>query len=134
MTEQYTLLRNVQPILNALSNISLSHNWLNTSLLVAKLQPCLVQALPADVSPLAQLPGITPELADEYEITKGAEGKKWLERWAKSDSAKEMRDAKIVAESWPRLEVVDAEFRGESTFSFSSPLGPTLLPILMECV
>jgi translocation protein SEC63 len=106
------LLREVQPILTALLNISLAHNWLATSLHCISLQPALVQALPPSVSPLAQLPGISPEQGFEQQVTNSAEGKRWLEKWVKAD-VEGCEEAKRVARSWPRLEIVSAEFKGK---------------------
>ncbi len=103
------MLRASPPLLNAMVNISLAHNWLATSLLCIKLQPSLVQGLPATVSPLAQFPGILVDEAAEMEIVKGVEGKQWCEKFVKSAQGGE---AKKVAEQWPRLEIVDAEFKG----------------------
>jgi len=78
-----------------------------------KLQAALVQALPPSCSPLAQFPTITPETGLEKQITKGAEGKRWLEKWVKKDTAVEKR-VRGVAELWPRLEIVSAEFKGKA--------------------
>jgi hypothetical protein len=100
-------------LLHALLNISLAHNWLKTSLLVIKLQPSLVQALPANASPLAQLPGINPEKATELEIVNGTEGKRWLEKFVKKyQGTAEYAEAVEVAKWWPKLEITDAEFKG----------------------
>ncbi|WWD18086.1 hypothetical protein CI109_102534 [Kwoniella shandongensis] len=120
-SETTAVLRVLPPLLNALLNISLAHNWLATSLLCIKVQPALVQALPADASPLAQLPGISPEKGTELQIVKKAEGLKWLERFVKSDPVDTV-DAATVAKYWPRLEVISAEFKvgGESLVTPSS--------------
>jgi translocation protein SEC63 len=92
-------------------NICLSHNWLKTTLAIVKLQAALAQALPPTASPLTQLPGISHEDAFELEVVKGAEGKKWAEKAVKKGLLE--GDAKTVAEHWPRLEITDAEFKGE---------------------
>lgn len=116
--EQLQVLRATPPLLHAMFNISLAYNWLKTSLLVNKLQPALVQAVPVGASPLAQLPGVTLEDAQELEIKKGAEGQMWLEKWIKrSASDDEYDEAKEIAKTWPRLDVVDIDFQvtGERT-------------------
>ncbi|KAK8865735.1 hypothetical protein IAR55_000881 [Kwoniella newhampshirensis] len=120
-SEIIAVLRVLPPLLNALLNIALAHNWLATSLLCIKVQPALVQALPADASPLAQLPGISPEKGTELQIVKKAEGLKWLERFVKSDHV-DTTEADVVAKYWPRLEVISAEFKvgGESLVTPSS--------------
>ncbi|WVW80319.1 hypothetical protein I302_102298 [Kwoniella bestiolae CBS 10118] len=121
-SEKLAVLRVTPPLLNALLNISLAHNWLTTSLLCIKLQPALVQALPTDVSPLAQLPGITPEKGTELQIVNKAEGVRWLEKWIKTEKKDVSQETLDVAKYWPRLEVVDAEFKvaGESLVTPSS--------------
>lgn len=78
-----------------------------------QLQPALVQALPVGQSPLAQLSGITPERATEMEIVHKAEGKKWLDKWYKTD-IEDVTEAKNMAKYWPKLDVVSAEFKGMS--------------------
>lgn len=107
--DQLAVLRVLPPLLNAITNIALAHNWLSVSLRCIQLQPALVQAMPPSVSPLAQLPGFSFEEGFEQQITKKAEGDKWLEKWVRvregSDKAFE------VAKYWPRLEVIDAEFK-----------------------
>ena len=99
-------------LLNALSNISLAHNWLSTSVLIVKLQAALVQALPLSSSPLSQFPDIATSDALELEIVKGAEGKKWAEKAVKKDLVS--GQAKVVANNWPRLQIIDAGFKGLS--------------------
>ncbi|WVR05699.1 hypothetical protein IAU60_002723 [Kwoniella sp. DSM 27419] len=108
--DKLSVLRLTPPLLSAMLNISLSHNWLNTSLQVIKLQPALIQAIPADASPLAQFPEITPEKGTEIQIVNKAEGSRWLERWIKSDD-KSVSESGDVAKYWPRLEVTEAEFK-----------------------
>lgn len=78
------------------------------------LQPSLVQAVPAGISPLAQLPKITPQQATEMAIVQKAEGKQWLSRWYNS-AENAGSEAKEMAKYWPKLEVVSAEFKGESS-------------------
>ncbi|OCF32886.1 translocation protein SEC63 [Kwoniella heveanensis BCC8398] len=119
--DKLSVLRVTPLLLNALLNISLSHNWLNTTLLCIRLQPALVQALPADVSPLAQFPDITPEKGTEMQIVNKADGVRWLEKWIKAD-IKDVDEAQEIAKYWPRLEIVDAEFRvaGEKLVTPSS--------------
>ena len=111
--EQIDLLKACPALLTALLNISLSHNWMDTTLRIVRLQACLVQALPDSSSPLAQLPGITPDRAVELEMSKGCEGRRWLEKWAKKGDAGSA-ETKMATNSWPRLEITDAEFKGKS--------------------
>lgn len=113
MAELETILTTIQPLLTGLVNISLAHNWLNTSLLCMNLQPSLVQAVPLGISPLAQLPKITAQQATEMAIVQKAEGKQWLTRWYNSQ-ASAGSEAKEMAKFWPKLEVVSAEFKGTS--------------------
>jgi hypothetical protein len=136
-----SVLRVLPPLLNALTGVALSHNWLATTMLCTILQPCLVQALPNTASPLAQFPEISPAEAQEMEIVKGLEGKRWIEKWAKRDLVQ--GEAKQVIEHWPRLEIVDAEFKGElwSCFRYgvvgSTPVCldiPTNMSFLPVCV
>jgi translocation protein SEC63 len=77
-----------------------------------QLQPALVQAVPAGISPLAQLPGITAERATEMEIVNKASGRKWLDNWYNA-SVENVDEAKKVAKFWPKLDVVSVEFKGE---------------------
>lgn len=112
--QQLEVLRATPPLIHAMSNIALAFNWLKASLLVSKLQPALVQAIPVGASPLAQFPGISLEDAQEIEIKKGAEGQMWLEKWVKrSEGDKGLEEAKKVAKTWPRLDIVDIDFTGE---------------------
>ena len=111
IVELETILTTIQPLLTGLVNISLAHNWLNTSLLCMNLQPSLVQAVPHGISPLAQLPKITAQQATEMAIVQKAEGKQWLNRWYHSE-ASAGTEAKEAAKYWPKLEVVSAEFKG----------------------
>lgn len=110
--EQLDVLRATPALLTALTNIALGHNWLNTSVACQKLQPALVQAIPVGGSPLAQLPGITLEKGLELDITTGAEGRKWLEKWVAINDD-QYPEANAVARTFPRLEVTDARFKGE---------------------
>ncbi|ORY28616.1 Sec63 Brl domain-domain-containing protein [Naematelia encephala] len=128
--ELESVLRATPPLINAMLNIALAHNWLNTSLLVTKLQPSLAQGLPANASPLAQLPGISPEQAIELEIVKSLEGRRWLEKWVKTDSDSVSTEAKEVAKRWPQLEITHAEFKvvGEKVVSPSS-----IVQLLFQC-
>lgn len=100
-----------------MSNIALAHGWLGTSLLTLRLQSALVQAIPAGASPLAQLPGISLHHAEQLQWTKAAQGNRWIEKFAKIDAGEEeaIKIAKRVAETWPRFEIVNAEFKGEFT-------------------
>lgn len=112
MADLESILLTLQPLLTGLVNISLAHNWLKTSLLCMNLQPSLVQAVPNGISPLAQLPTITAEQATEMAIVQKAEGKKWLNTWYHSEAGASS-EAKRVAATWPKLEVVSADFKGE---------------------
>ncbi|OXG30931.1 translocation protein SEC63 [Cryptococcus neoformans Ze90-1] len=107
--DQLAVLRVLPPLLNAIINIALAHNWLSVSLRCIQLQPALVQAMPPSVSPLAQLPGFDFEKGFEQQVTKKAEGDKWLEKWVRVREG--FDEAFNVAKYWPRLEVIDAEFK-----------------------
>lgn len=65
--------------------------------------------MPPSVSPLAQLPGFDFEKGFEQQVTKKAEGDKWLEKWVRVREG--FDEAFSVAKYWPRLEVIDAEFK-----------------------
>ncbi|CAK9782099.1 hypothetical protein CC85DRAFT_289163 [Cutaneotrichosporon oleaginosum] len=119
--EQLEVLRALPPLLQAIANIALGHNWLKTSLLCQQLQSALVQAIPIGGSPLAQLPGISLQSGLELEITTGAEGRKWLEKWVAINDEK-YPEANAVARNFPRLEVTDVEFKvtGEKVVTPSS--------------
>lgn len=125
--EQHAILLAVQPLLTAISNIALAQGWLGTSLLTLRLQSALVQAVPDGASPLAQLPGVSLDKAEELQYTKAAEGKRWIERFSKADVASDsdLTEAKKVAEHWPRFEIVDAHFKGESNMQDSNGKGLT---------
>lgn len=110
--EQLEVLRATPPLIHALSNIALAHNWLNCSLMCLRLQAALAQGVPIGVSPLAQFPGISLEQAQDMSITTGAEGDRWLEKWLAAD-VKGLDEARKVAKTWPRLEIKDVEFRVE---------------------
>lgn len=105
------LLRELQPLLTAFSNIALARAWLNVSVQVLKLQAALVQALPPTCSPLAQLPSITPEHGFELQVTNGAEGRRWMEKFVQKCPDVPKEDSKVAGE-WLRLEIVSAEFKG----------------------
>ncbi|WVO13402.1 hypothetical protein L204_101017 [Cryptococcus depauperatus] len=106
--DQLTILRILPSLLTALNNIALAHNWLNVSLRCFQLQPALVQALPPDAEPLAQLPGVGLDEAFKQTTLTKAEGTLWLEKWARARDGFE--DAFTVAKYWPRLEIVDAKY------------------------
>ncbi|WVQ85273.1 hypothetical protein IAT38_007438 [Cryptococcus sp. DSM 104549] len=120
--DQLAILRILPVLLNALLHISLARAWLKTSLLVIQIQPALVQALPADVSPLAQFPEIDPAKATELQLVSKAEGVRWLEKWVRKGDTGSWIEAANVAKYWPRLEVVSAKFtvEGEKTVTPSS--------------
>ncbi|EIW72719.1 hypothetical protein TREMEDRAFT_26719 [Tremella mesenterica DSM 1558] len=122
-SEMLSMLQNMPTILNGLLNIALARNWLATSLLAISLQPCLVQALPPDVSPLAQFPDVGPELGQEMQIRLGAEGKRWLEKWhaAKKEEKWVSERTLEVVNRWPRLEVTDVKFTGIPILCFPFP-------------
>ncbi|ODO07438.1 translocation protein SEC63 [Cryptococcus wingfieldii CBS 7118] len=111
--DQLAVLRVLPPLLNALNNISQTRSWLGVSLRCIELQPALVQAVPAGVYPLAQLPGISFEKAFEEQVVRKAEGDLWLEKWVSSREGHD--EAFEVAKYWPRLEVVDAEYKVEDS-------------------
>lgn len=110
--EQLEVLRATPPLIHAISNIALAHNWLNCSLMCLRLQSALAQGIPIGVSGLAQFPGISLEDAQDMAITTGAEGQRWLEKWLAAD-VKGLDEARKVAKTWPRLEIKDVEFRVE---------------------
>lgn len=110
--EQAQVLLQTPSLLNALLNISLSRNWLHSTLWVMRLQAHIVQALlpGPEKNRFVQLPGIKgeelPDLApnarDFADIVKSLE--------EKHDSR--AIDVKKAVDYWGRLEVVDASFKG----------------------
>lgn len=109
--EQAQVLLQTPSLLNALLNISLSRNWLHSTLWVMRLQAHIVQALlpGPEKNRFVQLPGIKgeelPDLApnarDFADIVKSLE--------EKHDSR--AIDVKKAVDYWGRLEVVDASFK-----------------------
>lgn len=112
--DQHHILRTSQPLLTALANISQAHGWLNTSLLCLRLQSALTQSVPVGASPIAQLPGIDLDRAEELQVK--YDGKKWAENFA----AKETGEAATVAMTWPSARVENAEFKGASCLGFKT--------------
>ena len=113
-------------LINALMSISLAHNWLETTLLLMQFTQCLVQAVPLQDLPTAellQLPHMTPELVKKLQESNslaklGIQGF-WkipdAERKAVLTGAgvapKEYEQMVAVTSTWPRLELVDAFFK-----------------------
>jgi translocation protein SEC63 len=124
--EQQRLLELAPPLLQSLANISQAHGWLKTSLLCLRLQAALAQALPVGYTLVAQLPGLEMEEAERVAVEGGFEGEAWLDKLVvgaeketekvgeKGEGAKLGTEAKEVAKGWHKLDLVSAEFKGES--------------------
>lgn len=127
--ERSTLLLSLPPLLTSLLNVSLSHNWLSTSLTIMKLHALLIQATLPTLPKLLQLPHFTYAQAkaaeEKLRSLKGAGG---IEAWNRISKAKrdeilntvggvwtenESEETLEVARSWPKLEVLSAKFKGE---------------------
>ncbi|TFK66638.1 hypothetical protein BDN72DRAFT_799683 [Pluteus cervinus] len=109
--EQSRVLLQTPLLLNALVNISVSRNWLHTTLWVMRLQAYLVQALLPGSEKLqfTQFPGVkSEELADlSPDVKDVTDLVSALEK--KHDSR--VSDIKKAADKWGRLELVDVSFK-----------------------
>lgn len=113
-------------LLNGLLAISLAHNWLETTLLLMQLTQCMVQAVPLQDLPAAellQLPHMTPELVKKLQGSNSLAKLGVQGFWKIPDaerksvltgagvSAKQYEEMVQVVGTWPRLELVDAFFK-----------------------
>lgn len=120
--EQSALLLQTPSLLNALLNIAMARNWLQPTVAVMRLQAYLTQALlplPSSnaydperkLQKYAQLPGLKQDdvrglgtaVEDIKEVVTALEGR--------NDGR--VDDIKKAVERWGRVEIVDAQFKGE---------------------
>ena len=111
LVESMSLCGSLSKILNALLSISLAYNYLSASRLCMQAQAHFVQAVPFDVSPLAQMmrTSVTPDIADSMD---DSAGDKWLERSSQIGKPADI-DIAQIRKDWVTLEVVDASFKGD---------------------
>jgi translocation protein SEC63 len=112
--EQTQILLHAPLLLNALLNIATSRNWLIPTLSVMRLHAHLAQALlpGSDRLRFAQLPGIKGE-----EVGKLAPHARDLEDFVHALQEKadgRIGEVKKAVETWGRIELVDAVFKGMS--------------------
>lgn len=110
-------------------SIALAHNWLELTNLIMDTIQCFVQAVPISeeraVAELLQLGGLKPENARSI-VAKSELGREGIQGLFKVSDAerKELVGAKDIGEQqydhivkvageWPRIEFVDAFFKGE---------------------
>ncbi len=113
-------------LLNGLLSISLAHNWLDTTLLLMQITQCMVQAVPLQDLPLAellQLPHMNEALVKKLQDTNSLAKLGVQGFWKVPDaerkkvildagvSSKQYEEMVGVVGTWPRLELVDAFFK-----------------------
>lgn len=110
--EQAELLLQAPTLLNSMLNISISRNWLQSTLAVMRLHAYLTQAIqPGQENlKLAQFPGVSPDEAASLVPTAGDPVSNLVDTLqAKSDDR--VADIKKALSRWGRIELVDAKFR-----------------------
>lgn len=134
--EKYRFASKSAQLLNGLLSMSLAHNWLDETVLLMNLVQNVVQATPiADrtTAELLQLPGMNAgrvqALRKAHKLAAygiqgfwnipDAERKKTLEVGNKGLGQSEYDQMVRVAGEWPRLEMVDAFFKGEQAMQRS---------------
>ena len=103
-------------LLTSLLNIATSHNWLTPTLSAMRLHAYVTQAVSPlesqETSVFTQVPRITADEAKEVVQKLGeSDIKDFIEYLEKSNDARAI-EARKAAESWGRLELVEASFRG----------------------
>jgi translocation protein SEC63 len=102
-----------------LISIALSHNWLSTYLTAVTLQKSLFQATHPMLSPLLQLPHVTPALGDRA-TSQGVDSIDDFVQLPEEPRAtlfselseRDYKHAVDVAKNWPKLELISAAFKG----------------------
>lgn len=114
----------LEPILTSLLNVSLAHSWLDTSRIIMHLHGLLAQGTLPFLPKLLQLPNVSFEQAKKAEdspdlIRKSDPIRAWA--WLSDTQrkaalpeldAQALQQTVDVAKKWPRLEVIDAKFKG----------------------
>lgn len=132
-SELGALVTALPPLLTSLLNISLAHNWLHSTTRIMRLHAFLAQATLPTLPALLQLPHLdvaaARKLEAEVKLLEGRDGgDRWLQAFLALDEKRrrvlvdeccdasvgetEIREMLDVAASWPKLEVVDASFKG----------------------
>lgn len=133
--DAYRLGVKAERLLNGMLSIALAHNWMDMTLQLMDMLQCFVQAVPPspDIRPaseLMQLPGFTLEAARAVVLGSSQWGRFGLQGFWKMGDAERRRllrigkgdtlmDESTYAETvrvlgeWPRIEMVDAFFKGE---------------------
>lgn len=110
------------PLTNTLLAISLSNNWLSTTIMILHLQQFLLQAVHPSSSPLLQLPHMNAErikLAESMKVKDvtqfGRLGAGEVEKIMRDSDEEEKKAAFGVAKNWPIVRFVDTKFQGQSS-------------------
>jgi translocation protein SEC63 len=112
--EQEAVLLQTPTLLNALLSIALARNWLAPTLAAMRLHAFLAQALPPRRGlELAQLPRVGKDEVRVLGAGPEALGAAATKLGEKGDVRAE--DVQKALERWPRLELVDAAFKGTCT-------------------
>ena len=127
-SERATLLLALPPLLSSILNVSLAHSWLSTSLTIMKLHGYLLQATLPSLPKLLQLPHLTFAQAkaaeDKLRSLRGPGG---IETWNRLSNEQrkvvlagalndeQLRETAEIARTWPKLEVLGAKFKGQSS-------------------
>lgn len=126
--ERYLAAAQAEHLLNGMLQISLAHNWLDTTNLIMSTIQCFVQAVPPcedeRVAELLQLGGMTSSTARDLLAKGGATAGAGIQGFYKlpDKQRRELIDIKHVGEKqydhmvkvagdWPRLELLDAYFK-----------------------
>ncbi|KAM0753489.1 DnaJ-domain-containing protein [Meredithblackwellia eburnea MCA 4105] len=129
LVEQHSHITLLPTLLSSLLSISLSHNWLSTTILLLHTSQFVQQALSPTSSPLLQLPHIDSAMVEEAAKVKVRTVEEFgrlevgdVEKVMKGRREWEKREAWGVAKVWPVVDVEEAKFRvvGESHITPSS--------------
>ena len=107
-------------LVTALGNIALAHNWLTAYLLTISLKQRLVQALHPTLPSTLQLPYITLPMATEIAAQNGVTTVQALFQLPNEErrsllsglSDEEKDELETFGRYWPKLEIVEASFKG----------------------
>ena len=116
MAEKQSVVAISHKLARSLGNIILAHSWLEAYLATITLQQHLIQAFHPALPSTLQLPEVTLPIAQQaqpktIDALVGLSDKGRKE--ALLDMSDQQRSSAIeVAENWPKLELVDAHFKG----------------------
>ncbi|KZT33857.1 hypothetical protein SISSUDRAFT_1027300 [Sistotremastrum suecicum HHB10207 ss-3] len=111
--EQENFLVHSQVLLTSLLNITLSRNWLNTSVHVIHLSAYLTQALAPSSDPnniLLQLPGVTSDDLKELPSRSGGQIESFIGRLKEKEDSR-VANIEAAAKRWGHLDVVDVSYK-----------------------